>query len=412
VLAILLLVAGVAGVVALAARGGVAERLPFGEKAKPKPLPVPLQFSPAELTRPVLQAMPRRIEFSGPLVAPNTAIVRTKSPGTLLALSVAEGQRVRAGQSLGRLDLADLESRLDDRGASVQQAEAQLAEAERLHASNQGLARQNFISEVALQSSQARLDAARAQLRSARAQLSSTRIGVRDAALVAPIAGIVGKRHVVPGEKLAAEQPVFTVVDLARLELAGTVATHEVSLLAPGQPVQVTVEGWPEPVTGRIDRIAPSAEAGTRAIGVVVALANPGERLRAGQYAQALVTQDDATPRLTLPLTALSQASGQDQVWTLEGGVLVRRIVITGRRDAASGRVEVLSGLPADALVLAARFDNLKEGAPAVQGTGTSAAAAAASAVASVASAPPSVSVPASQPAPAASAAPVTPVTR
>ncbi len=348
-----------------AADGRLARLLRGGGPAPAEPAAVPLQFGAAELTRPLRQALPQRIEFSGPLVAPNTAIVRTKSAGTLLALNVAEGQRVQTGQVLGRMDLADLESRVDDRSAAVQQAEAQLAEAERQQASNQGLAQQNFISEIALQSSQAKLDAARAQLRSARAQLSGVRVGVRDAALVAPLAGIVGKRHVVAGEKLTAEQPVFTVVDLTRLELIGTVATHEVSRLAPGQAVRVTVEGWTAPVSGRIDRIAPSAEAGTRAIGVVVALDNRDERLRAGQYAQALVTLEDATPRLTVPLAAVGQASGQDQVWTIEGGRLVRRIVITGRRDAASGRVEVLSGLPEEALVLAARFDNLKEGAAA-----------------------------------------------
>jgi len=216
-------------------------------------------------------------------------------------------------------------------------------------------------------------------LRSAQAQLSTTRIGVREAALVAPIAGIVGKRHVVPGEKVSAEQPVFTVVALTRLELAGTVATHEVSLLQPGQPVRVSVEGWNEPVTGRIDRIAPAAEAGTRAIGVVVAIANADERLRAGQYAQALVTLEDPTPRLTVPLAAVSQASGQDQVWAIENGALVRRIVITGRRDAAGGRVEVLRGLAAEAQILAERFDNLKEGALAQVGASSSSAPATAS---------------------------------
>jgi membrane fusion protein (multidrug efflux system) len=348
-------------------------------KADEKPPAPPLQFRASEVTRPRLEPMPQRIEFSGPLVAPDTAVVKAKAAGTLLSLAVAEGQRVQAGQALGRIDLADLHSRVDDRAASVQQAEAMLVEAKRQHESNLRLADQNFISPIALQSSQARLDAARAQLRSAQAQLSTTRIGVREAALVAPIAGIVGKRHVVPGEKVSAEQPVFTVVALTRLELAGTVATHEVSLLQPGQPVRVSVEGWNEPVTGRIDRIAPAAEAGTRAIGVVVAIANADERLRAGQYAQALVTLDDPTPRLTVPLAAVSQASGQDQVWAIENGALVRRIVITGRRDAAGGRVEVLRGLAAEAQILAERFDNLKEGALAQVGASSSSAPATAS---------------------------------
>jgi hypothetical protein len=68
---------------------------------------------------------------------------------------------------------------------------------------------------------------------------------------------------------------------------------------------------------------------------------------------------------MTVPLGAVGQASGQDFVWTIEKGALVRRIVVTGRRDPASARVEVVRGLGPDAQILAVRFDNLKEGAPA-----------------------------------------------
>jgi RND family efflux transporter MFP subunit len=330
---------------------------------------VTLQFAPGEVTRPQRMAMPQLIEFSGPLVAPRTAVVRAKASGTLLALDVAEGSRVKAGQLLGRIDLSELTSRVADRRAAVESAEAALAEAERQYEANRRLADEHFIAPTALQTSQARLDAARAQLKSGQALLAMSRVGVRDAALVAPISGVVGKRHVVPGEKLAAEQNVITIVDLSTLELAGTVGTHEVSRLAVGQPVSVRVEGQtPEQAAGnrgRIDRIAPAAEAGTRAIGVVVVLDNRDERLRAGQYGEATVRLADDSRRLTVPLGAVTQSSGQEQVWTIEHGALVRRIVITGRRDVGAGRVEVLRGLADDALVLAASFDNLKEGAPA-----------------------------------------------
>ena len=289
-------------------------------------------------------------------------MVRAKASGTLLDLTVAEGSRVRAGQSIGAIDLADLQTRVVDRGAAVESAQASLAEAERQHTANVGLAAQNFISPTALQTSQARLDAARAQLKSMQAQLATTRVGIKEAALVAPIAGIVGKRHVVPGEKVSAEQQIVTVVDLSTLELVGTVGTAEVSLLKPGQAVAVKVEGQDEPVSGRIDRISPAAEAGTRAIGVVVVLDNRKELFRAGQYAQAKVMIADEAQRLVLPIAAVGQSSGQDYVWTIEGGALVRRIVITGRRDPQLGVVEIVSGVPDQTQVLGARFDNLREG--------------------------------------------------
>jgi RND family efflux transporter MFP subunit len=162
------------------------------------------------------------------------------------------------------------------------------------------------------------------------------------------------------------EQPVLTLVDLATLELAGSVGTHEVALLAPGMPVQLRIEGVDEAVSGRLERIAPAAEPGTRSIGVTVSVANPTERLRAGQYAVAQVTLADAAQRLSVPLAAVGGQAGQPQVWVIDNGLLARRAVTVGRRDEAQGRVEVVSGLAAGTQVLAARFDNLREGAPAL----------------------------------------------
>jgi RND family efflux transporter MFP subunit len=166
---------------------------------------------------------------------------------------------------------------------------------------------------------------------------------------------VIGRRNVVPGEKVSAEQELMTVVDLSTLELAGIVGTHQVSALKPGHKVAVRVEGSADAVEGKIDRIAPQAEAGTRGIKVVVVLSNPNEVFRAGQYASAIVMLDDGKQRLTVPVSAVAQASGQDYVWTLEKGALVRRIVITGRRDPVAGRVEVTQGLSADLHVLGAR---------------------------------------------------------
>ncbi|MDH4390678.1 MAG: efflux RND transporter periplasmic adaptor subunit [Aquabacterium sp.] len=323
----------------------------------------PLEFRASELVQPQRASLPERIAFSGPLVAPNTALLRARLPGTLVALAVAEGDRVKAGQVLGRIDMAELAPRIAERSAMLDSARASLAQAERTHASNERLAAQNFISPSALDSTRAQVDTARAALAAAQATLETTRVGQRDATLVAPIAGIVARRHVLPGEKLSAEQQVLTIVDLARLELAATVGTHEVARLAPGMPVAVRVEGLDAPIAGRLARIAPAAEAGTRSIGVTVALTNAQERLRAGQYAVGEVLLPDDRQRLLLPATAVGSTAGQSHVWVIEGGRLARRAVTLGRRDEAGGRVEVLDGIGVDARVLAARYDNLREGA-------------------------------------------------
>ncbi len=353
---------GGAVVLVVAAFGAVKVAGPGGDADKAKAPDPALEFTPREVVKPTLAGLPLTLEFSGALVAPRTAVLRAKTAGTLVELAVGEGNRVRAGQVLGRIDLSDIDSRVAERAATVESARAQFVQAERVHASNQRLADQQFISPNALDASRAALDAARAGLEAAQAQLTTARLARRDGTLLAPIGGLVAKRQALPGEKLAVEQPVLTLVDLSVLELAGTVGTHEVSRLAPGQAVRVRVEGIDAPVEGRIDRIAPAAEPGTRAIGVTVVIPNRGETLRAGQFALASLTLPDATPRLTVPLAAVSGPDGQSQVWAIEGGALVRRSVTLGRRSEAQARVEVLTGVSAESQLLAARFDGLKEG--------------------------------------------------
>lgn len=332
---------------------------PAAKKDAAKPA---LEFQAGEVIKPTMAPMPGLIEFSGPLVAPNTVIVRAKASGSLDRLTVGEGSRVKAGQSLGQLDLEELRHKVAERNASVESARAMYEQSERQYKANQGLASQNFIAPTALDNSRAQLESARGQMLSAQAQLGTSEVLLRQAALISPIDGIVAKRHTLPGEKVAAEQQVLTIVDLSKLELAGLVGTHEVGKLSPGMTVQVKVEGSDEPVTARIARIAPAAEPGTRSIGVTLTLDNTGERFRAGQYAVARVELPDDKPRLTVPSTAVGAVSGQEHVWLIEKGMLVRRIVTTGRRDPREGRVEILAGVTPQSQVLGARFDNLKEG--------------------------------------------------
>ncbi len=409
---------GIAGLAALAAVGALlgSGKLGLGvmgkadaAKAAGAAASAPLDFRANEVLRPQRSAMPQTIEFSGPLVAPGTAVLRAKAAGTLLSLSVAEGARVTAGQLLGRIDMADLGNRIAERHANVDSARAALAQAERSHGGNERLAAQAFISPMALDSSRANVDAARAALQAAQATLELTRGARRDASLVAPISGIVAKRHVLPGEKVSMEQQVLTLVDLRTLELAALVGTHEVARLTPGMAASLRVEGLPEPVPATIARIAPAAEPGTRSIGVTLSLANPKEALRAGLYALGQVVLADEQQRMVLPVAAVGSTAGQNHVWLIKDGKLLRRAVTLGRRDDAAGRVEVLSGLdPADT-VLAARFDNLREGALArVLEAAAPGPAAASPQLAASAPAPAPAPAPASASAPAASSAALT----
>jgi RND family efflux transporter MFP subunit len=138
----------------------------------------------------------------------------------------------------------------------------------------------------------------------------------------------------------------------------------DVPELAIGMPVELAIDGFGDRrFGGRIERINPSTEAGTRAILVYVGLRNVDQTLRSGMFATGRIALAAQKGVPTLPSTAVRTEAGQTYVWTIAQGKLARRFVVVGRRDEESGRVEIRTELAPDVPVLAARFDNLKEGA-------------------------------------------------
>ncbi len=329
--------------------------------------PVALQFTPADLAYVENTALARWLPVSGTLQPVHQAVVKAKVAGDLANFTVREGDTVRAGQKIGHIVSADLESRLVDRVGAVESARAQLALAEKTRTMNVRLLNDKFISQNAFDSTESSFNVARGNLKSAEAQVQLAQNALRDADVVAPLSGIVAKRHVQPGEKVAIEAPIVTIVDLQALEVQAMVPAIDVPELRLGMPVELAVDGFGERrFQGRIERINPSTEPGTRAILVYVGLPNPDATLRGGMFSTGRIALVASAPAPTLPLAAVRNEAGQSYVWMIDSGKLVRRIVITGRRDETNGRVEIKTALPAQAPVLAARFDNLKDGAPAL----------------------------------------------
>jgi RND family efflux transporter MFP subunit len=209
-------------------------------------------------------------------------------------------------------------------------------------------------------------------VKSAEAQVQLARNALRDAVIVAPLNGMVAKRHVQPGEKVAFDSPLVTVVDLRDLEMQALVPTSDLPELAVGMPVDITIDGFVDRrFSGRIERINPSTEPGTRAILVYIAIRNADQALRSGMFATGRIALASQKGVPTLPSTAVRTDGGQTYVWTISQGKLARRFVVVGRRDDESGRVEIRTELPAGTPVLASRFDNLKEGAAVIVRTST-----------------------------------------
>ena len=361
-LVVLLAVAGIAGSVAMR----VAKKAQEGKDAD-KGAPVTLEFAPADLTAVESRPLNRFLPVSGTMQPVRQATVKAKVSGDVRQITVRDGDTVQAGQVLVRVDTADLDARLIERQGQLESAKAQLALAEKTLATNQKLLKQSFISQNAFDSSESSLNVTKGSVMSAEAQVRLAQNALRDAVVTAPLSGIVAKRHVQPGEKVAFDTPLVTVVDLREIELQAMVPAVDIPELKPGMTVDLTVDGFGDRrFTGRIERINPATEAGTRAILVFVGIPNPNNELRGGMFATGRVALAASAPVLSLPAGAVRNEAGQTFVWAIEDGKLVRRMIVTGRRDDESGRIEVKTALPATLKVLAARFENLKEGAPAL----------------------------------------------
>ena len=335
--------------------------------AKSGAAPVTLEFSSADLARVEAQPLSRWLPVSGALQPVRQATVKAKVSGDVRTITVREGETVRAGQLLAHIDTADLEAKLLERAGALESAKAQLAMAGKTQATNLALLKQNFISQNAYDNSESSFSVSKGSVKSAEAQVQIARNALRDATVTSPLAGVVAKRHVQPGEKVAFDSPLVTIVDLSDLELQAAVPAVDVPELTLGKMVELSIDGFGERrFTGRIERMNPSTEPGTRAILVYVGIPNPDGALRGGMFATGRVALAASLPVATLPATAIRTEAGQSFVWTVEGGKLVKRGVVIGKRDDAAGRIEVKTTLPADVPVLAARFDNLKDGAPAI----------------------------------------------
>jgi membrane fusion protein, multidrug efflux system len=330
-------------------------------------IPVALEFAATDLAYVENAPLARWLPVSGTLEPVHQAIVKAKVAGDIARLTVREGEAVRAGQTLAHVESPDLASRLVDRVGAVESARAQLALAEKTRAMNVRLLNDRFISQNAFDSTESSYTVARGSLKSAEAQAQLAKNALLDADVVAPLSGVVAKRHVQTGEKVAIEAPIVTIVDLRDLEVQAMVPAIDVPELKIGMPVELAVDGFGDRhFQGRIDRINPSTEPGTRAIIVYVSLPNPDAALRSGMFTTGRIALAASAPALTLPTAAVRSEAGQSYVWTIDQGKLARRIVITGRRDETNARVEIRTTLPAKTPVLAARFDNLKDGAPAL----------------------------------------------
>lgn len=354
-------------VTAIVAAGAVTvQRRQAQEAAERNAAKPPLEFAAADIVRLERRRLALEAELPGTVQAVSQATVRAKVAAEVKRVLVREGDRVRAGQTLAEFDTANLRAMLAERTAAVAAAKADLATAERTRNQNAELYKQKFISQSAFEASDSALQAKQAAVELAKAQLEQTQIMLNDAIVRAPIAGVVAKRYVQPGEKVGFDAQLIQIVDLSDLEVQAQASLADIASIKPGMAAVVQIEGLAERTfPGRVERINPAAEPGTRSINVYVSLANEGSLLKAGMFARVRLTMAAEREAPALPVSAVRGEGLQSYVWLVARNKLERRAVTVGTRDERAHLVEILSGVAPDDDVIATKFDNLQHGQPA-----------------------------------------------
>jgi len=304
------------------------------------------------------------LPLSGSLIPVSQATIKSKVSGQVQEAELREGVSVHEGQVLARLDQADLKARLAQQQAVLEEAQARLSMAQKNEYNAKALLSQKFISQTSFDTTANAVELARANVKSASAMVDLARIALNDSVIRAPISGIISKRHVQAGDKVAPDMPVYTIVGLQELTLEAQVPTTDIPRVKVGQEVSFHVDGFAKrEFSGKVARVNPTAEAGSRAMLVYISVSNKDGALRGGMFAKGEITTERTKEAPMVPLAALREEAGKQVVYKVSEGVIVSQPVSIGLRSEDQGIAEVTAGLDAGANVIISKLEGVKPGA-------------------------------------------------
>ena len=359
------------------------------------PQELPIQIAAQEVLRVQPRQLALTVPINGAVQAVNSAVVKAYVAGELRGLTVREGDSVKKGQQLARIDATEAEARLRQAQQQADASRAQLSIAQRNHDNNVALVQKGFISTTALVTSQANLDSARANLAAAQAAADAARKAVTDAVITSPMNGQIAQRFVQNGERVGIEARIVEVVDTEQLEIMAQLAPADSIQVQVGQSAELQVPGAAQdmaPIRAQIVRISPSAQTGSRTVAVYLKVSStankndsslrpsplPPPQLRPGLFLQGHIITGNAS-QLAVPLNAVRTDQPLPYVQVLQSGKsavtvasqathtelrVVHKTVELGRRTSFEGAtwVQVLQGLNADEQILAGTAGGLREG--------------------------------------------------
>jgi RND family efflux transporter MFP subunit len=322
---------------------------------------VVLELSPSDLVQVKTQNLVLGLAISGQIKAVNSAFVKARVGGELQALTVREGDTVKAGDTIARIEVTEYQARTRQALQLAESAKAQVDIAKRSFDNNRSLVDQGFISKTALDASQASLSAAEANYHAAQAGGDVANKSLDDTVLRAPISGQVAQRLAQPGERVSVDARIVEIVDLRKLELEASLSAAESMSVRVGQTAQIHVEGTDKFLNATVARMNPSAIAGSRAVMVylsVPALAS----LRQGLFAQGIL-KTGSLQTLAVPLDTVRTDKPQPYVQWVHDATVTHQTVTMGARSELNGQMVVaIEGLPEGAIVLSGRVGSVRSG--------------------------------------------------
>lgn len=368
---VLLLLLATAVLGALSARRNQQQALAAASTAKAQTV---AELAATDVVQAKTMDLSQGLPVSGSLKAVNSAFLKTRVAGELQGLTVREGDSVKAGQVLARIDASEYQSRVRQAQEQADSAKAQIDIVQRQYDNNQALVDQGFISKTALDTSLANLNAAKANHKAALAAAEVAKKSLDDTVLRAPLSGLVAQRLVQPGERVGVDVRVLEIVDLSRLELETSLSAADALAVRPGQSARLQIEGSSQTVTATVARINPSAQGGSRSVLAYLSIDNtptagstgqaPG--LRQGLFAQGTLGTTHISA-LAVPLSAVRTDKPAPYVQVVENNQVAHKPVemslrgssTTGTGDTAMVAVK---GLAENTVVIAGAVGALREG--------------------------------------------------
>ena len=365
-LALLLLAGGV--VSALSARKAKSQALAQANSAGSATAQGTIELAETDVVKLQVVELMQGLPISGSLKAVNSAVIKARVAGELQGLTVREGDFVKAGQVIARIDASENQSRVRQTKEQAESAKAQVDVMQRQYDNNKALVDQGFISKTSLDTSLANLNAARATYKAALAATDVAVKSVDDTVLRSPISGQVSQRMAQPGERVGVDSKIVEVLDLSRVEMEASLSAADSIAVRVGQTAELTIEGTPQPVMARVVRINPSAQAGSRSVLTYLSIDNQGnaQPLRQGLFAQGTL----GTARTTLlaaPLGSVRTDKPVPYLQMIENGQVVHRTVALGTRGTTAGvtgdeAVVAVTGLPEGTVVIRGNIGAVREG--------------------------------------------------